>query len=300
MIAWLVCAFAAVALVSSWIVDPASAEIAYLAAFAFVVSTALGALTLAMIGRLTEAKWYMEGARPATESIVATIPLLAVLFVPLALHAPSLARSIVYLAIWAALALALPRWPRPVSALGLPVLALSLTFASFDWFMSLDPDFDSSIYGVYVWSGGFLAALGLVVLLRGSPVALAKLLLTASIFWAYIAWAQALIIWIGGIPRETAWLDARGAGPWAIVILLVVVAKFAVPLPLLLPWTWKRRFPVQAVVAVLALLGHALDACWLVLPARRAPALVSVAAFAALASFLFASRPEPSTEAVPS
>ena len=150
-----------------------------------------------------------------------------------------LVRGAVYFGVWLAIALLLrrwsvrqddehgvrlTRWQRRLSAGGLPAVAVTLTFASFDWMMSLTPAWYSTIYGVYVFAGGFVAALALIAVLAAiehetgrlaDPVighhfqALGKLLLTFVMFWAYIAFAQILIIWIGGIPAEVSWYAVR-------------------------------------------------------------------------------------------
>ena len=283
----------------------------YLAAFAFVASTLVGALTLAFIGRLTGARWYRDAAAGPAEALVATIPALFILFLPIAFGidelypwareemgdrgaylepAAFLARSLSYLAIWSALGLALPRRPIGTSAAGLILVGFTSSFAAFDWTMSLDPEWASAVYGVYVWSGGFLAAVALVLLMGGTSsstgdqtpsetlrlavegagrpgrAALAKLMLTGAIFWAYIAYAQGFIPWIGGLPRELAWFDDRLQGPWATVLVLAVLGKFLVPVLALLSYETKRMPGVQLAVSGTVLVGHALDCLWLVRP----------------------------------
>jgi hypothetical protein len=260
---------------------------AWLALFALTASVIVGALTLAMIGRLTEAQWYLA-AQQRTERIAACAPLLAVLFLPIAAELdlvypwaarpdperaaflnPTffIARSALYVVTWSLLAALLPRRPRAVSAVGLPLLALTACFAGMDWLMSLEPEWSSAIFGIYFWSGGFLAALALVTRDGSDDAALPKLLLTASIFWGYIAWSQALIIWIAGVPREAAWLERRTTGPWAIVLASLVGAQLVLPFLALLTHSWKRRRGVLLAVRLLVLLGHALDMTWLVGPA---------------------------------
>lgn len=314
---WLAATIGVVLLAAYFLVMPRDALAAYLSAYAFTWSIALGALTLAMIGRLTEARWYMENARRPTEALVATIPLLAILFAPIALGLSHLypwvwtvdparasflstgfflARSTLYLATWATLAVLLRQSPRTVSAVGLPLVGLTTTFAAFDWIMSLEPQWSSAAFGLYVWTGGFQAALALIVLRAPRrESALAKLLLTASIFWAYIAYSQGFIIWIAQIPRETSWYVARTSGAWTWVLVTLVLARFAVPFLALLPYAWKRRARVQVAVSVLVIGGHALDMHWLVAPAvhgRFAFGLVHLAALVALSSFLLGAAEE--------
>jgi hypothetical protein len=310
MKAWIACALGAAGLLVGFVVDEDRALFAYLAAFAFVASVSVGALTLAMIGRLTEARWYSESARRPMEEIVGAIPLLALLFLPIALSVERLypwahgageqsaflnvpfflVRSAVYLVAWSVLATLLPRSPRKTSAVGLIVLGFTTVFAAFDWIMSLEPEWYSTIFGVYFWSGGFLAALAVAVLLGRPHEALGKLLLTASIFWVYTAYSQALVQWIGSEPRDLAWYLVRTRGPLAYVTGVTLAAKFVIPFFVLLPYGWKRRPRVQIAVSALVLFGHALDVGWLVIPdagaTRASTYLVFTAAVVALSGFV--------------
>jgi hypothetical protein len=167
-----------------------------------------------------------------------------------------------------------------VSAVGLPLFALTLTFAAFDWMMSLSSSWSSTIYGIYVFAGGIVAALALMAIvgywetrsgeLRGvGPEhfhALGKLLLTFLLFWAYAGYVQLLIVWIGDIPKEVAWYAARSGGGWRWAAGLLVVGHFALPFLLLLFRTVKRSGVLLASVAAWLLAMHYVDVYWLVLP----------------------------------
>ncbi len=117
------------------------------------------------------------------------------------------------------------------SAPSLVVVGLTLTFAAFDWLMSLDPHWYSTIYGVYVFAGSAvssLAALSLLTLalerkgvLEGILTVehrhdIGKLLFGFTVFWAYIGFSQYLIIWYGNIPEETVYFRERweARGRW--------------------------------------------------------------------------------------
>jgi len=209
-------------------------------------------------------------------------------------------RGVIYLAVWVIVDAAIRRRSlgmdgldgmasahatrrvRRLSASGLVIVGLTMTFASFDWLMSLDPTWYSTVYGVYVFAGGFLAALGLIAVIARvasrahAPLdgavtpehfgALGKLQLTFVIFWAYIAFSQFLIIWIGDIPLDSSWYVTRGAGSWGTLALLVVVGQFAIPFLALLPRATKRRPQFMWSLGVLLLVMHMLDVYWLVLP----------------------------------
>ncbi|HET7563830.1 MAG TPA: hypothetical protein VFJ96_02460 [Gemmatimonadaceae bacterium] len=205
-------------------------------------------------------------------------------------------RAFIYFVIWTGFSLWLRRasirqdrdpsngpWrlQRRIAAGGLPPVALALTFASFDWLMSLSPAWWSSIYGVYYFAGAMVGALGMVAVLAfacqraglldylAAPEhygALGKLLLTFVIFWAYIAFAQYLIIWIADIPAEASWYLVRTRGGWAVLGIVVLVGQFAIPFLLLLFRALKRRPLVMAVLGVWLLVMHYLDIYWLVMP----------------------------------
>lgn len=175
------------------------------------------------------------------------------------------------------------RRQRHLSALGIVLTALALTFVAFDWLMPLDPQWYSTVFGVYVFAGGFVAGLGLVALLAYWSVtrdgalngtvnaehfgALGKLMLTFVIFWVYIAFSQFLVIWIGDIPADASWYVVRAAGSWRVVALCVLVGQFAIPFVLLLPRRLKRRPGALASIGALILVMHIIDVFWLVAPA---------------------------------
>jgi hypothetical protein len=290
------------------LLDARQALLSYLAAYATGLSIVLGALILVMTCNITGARWFDAFRRPA-EAIAASSPLFAVLFLPLAfglsrvypwapaaagdrrvwLNEPSfLIRAAIYFAVWIAAGLLLRRWSlrpgagargrvdsrsRALSAGGLPAVAFTFSFAAFDWLMSLSPAWFSTIYGVYVFAGGFLAALAVLALLEPgrAPRAdnyqkLGNLLLTFTVFWAYIAFSQFLIIWIADVPQEVAWYAPRVRGSWGALALVVLAGQFALPFLVLLLRRVKRSPGTLAKVGAWLLVMHYLDVYWLVLP----------------------------------
>ena len=290
------------------LLDARQALLSYLAAYATGLSIVLGALILVMTCNITGARWFDAFRRPA-EAIAASSPLFAVLFLPLAFGlsrvypwAPAAAgdrrvwlnepffliRAAIYFAVWTAAGLLLRRWSlrpgadargrvdarsRALSAGGLPAVAFTFSFAAFDWLMSLSPAWFSTIYGVYVFAGGFLAALAVLALLvpGRAPRAdnyqkLGNLLLTFTVFWAYIAFSQFLIIWIADVPQEVAWYVPRVRGSWGALALVVLVGQFGLPFLVLLLRRVKRSPGTLAKVGAWLLVMHYLDVYWLVLP----------------------------------
>jgi hypothetical protein len=204
-------------------------------------------------------------------------------------------RAAVFLALWIAIGELLVRWSaraaqvpraivrtRALSAAGFPVVGLTLTFAAFDWLMSLTPAWYSTIFGLLYFSGGFVAALSLIaVIARGArrvPVvaasihpshtgALGRMMFAFLVFWAYMEFAQGLIIWIADKPDEVPWYIARGAGAWGSVFAVLVIGHFAVPFFALLPKALKRRPTLLAVAGGWLVAMHYVDVYWLVMPA---------------------------------
>jgi hypothetical protein len=325
--------------------DARQALFSYLAAYAFGWSIAVGALVLILIGHVTRATWFVALRRIA-EAIAGTLPLFALLFVPIGLglerlypwagatagldarslaliahrrpwlNAPFFAgRAALYFAIWIAVATALgrasrrqdgtrdpaiPARSRRFAAVAIPPVGFALVFAAFDWILSLDTKFDSSIFGVYVFAGGFLGALATLVLAAfaarragllpgitsGHDSALGRLMLTFVVFWAYIAFSQLVIVWLADLPEEVGWYATRLAGGWGAVGLVLLVGHFAGPLLLLLPYGLKRRAGALAAVAAWLVAMHYVDVSWVILPTRDAagprPSWLDLAALAAV------------------
>jgi hypothetical protein len=212
------------------------------------------------------------------------------------LNAPFfLGRWAVYFAVWIFLArffwarstaqdesgdVALTRSMEKTAGPAMVVYALILNFASFDLLMSLRPQWYSTIFGVYTFSGGlvgFFAALPIAVALlqRGGRLRgvtdehwhdFGKLLFAFIVFWAYIAFSQFMLIWYANIPEETTWFLPRTRGGWLPVSLLLLFGHFLAPFFLLLPRTVKRSPKIFGPVAVWMLLMHYVDIYWLVMP----------------------------------
>jgi hypothetical protein len=207
-------------------------------------------------------------------------------------------RAIVYFAAWLIVGELLLRWSRQreagrdvapgrESALAagmLPIIALAITFAAFDWLMSLEPTWFSSIFGVYYFAGGFVGGIALVIILayRASSAgllsgvdggltrehyhAVGRLLFGFIIFWAYVAFFQAMLIRMADKPEEVLFYIHRLSGSWEWVTYALMVGHFAAPFFLLLPRRIKRRPAVLTAIASWVLIFHYLDIYWLVLP----------------------------------
>ena len=168
-----------------------------------------------------------------------------------------------------------------MSAPALLLLALTLTFASFDWLMSLEPAWFSTIFGVYFFSGaavGFLAAVILLLLFLQAAGRLSasvtiehyhdlgKMLFGFVVFWGYIAFSQYLLIWYANIPEETTWYLPRQTGVWRSVSLVLLLANLLIPFFGLLSRAAKRNRLVLGFWAVWLLAAHWIDMYYLVMP----------------------------------
>jgi hypothetical protein len=191
---------------------------------------------------------------------------------------------------------------RTLSAVGLPAVVFALTFAAFDWLMSLTPGWGSTVWGVYYFAGGFVAALGLLAVLgagleRSGPLrghlsashslALGRLLLAALLFWIYVAYSQYLVVWIGNLPSEVIWYLPRVKTSWGWVAVLLLAGHLALPGLALLSWRLKRTPARLALVGGWIVGFHYLDLYWMVLPALHPngirPHWLDLAALAAVA-----------------
>jgi hypothetical protein len=168
-----------------------------------------------------------------------------------------------------------------VSAPGMILFALTITFFAFDLLMSLDAHWYSTIFGVYVFAGSFLSLLSfmtLYIIFLRKKVALAetitpehfrdlgKLIFAFLIFWGYMAFSQYFLIWYGNIPEETVWFLHRWDGNWKIISLILVFGHFVIPFFVLFPMEIKKNIPVMLTMSVWLLIMHWTDIYWLVMP----------------------------------
>ncbi|HEX7344482.1 MAG TPA: hypothetical protein VF398_09465 [bacterium] len=199
------------------------------------------------------------------------------------------ARTILYLLLWILFGVAIIRTSRRQDADGhlthtrrnvrlsiafIVVFAVTLWLASFDWLMSLEPHWYSTLFGVYNFAGLFLSgqAAGIIILvwlqragyLREAVTEnhlhdLGKLLFAFSTFWAYIWFSQYMLIWYANIPEETAHFVRQQRGVWGLLFILNLMLNWVIPFFILLPRATKRSPYVMAKVAGVVLLGRWLD-----------------------------------------
>jgi hypothetical protein len=171
---------------------------------------------------------------------------------------------------------------RRMSGPAMVLFGVTTTFASFDWFMSLQPNWHSAIFGVYIFAGAVTAALSVLALFtiqlerlgvvrESTNVStrhdIGKLLFGFTLFWAYIAFSQYLLIWYAGMRTEIAFFDLRLSDPWRPLTLWLVALQFVVPFAVLISASAKRSPLVLFLTSLVIIVAHALDISWLVIPA---------------------------------
>lgn len=161
------------------------------------------------------------------------------------------------------------------------LFAFSFSFASFDWIMSLEPHWFSTIFAVYNFAGMFVNSCVIMILIliflkqRGMMPKinenhlhdLAKLVFAFSVFWAYIWISQFMLIWYANIPEETAYYFTRFVGEHYRGLFFVnVVLNFIIPFLALISRDTKRRFGILKVVCFILIIGHWLDLYLMIMP----------------------------------
>jgi len=313
----------AVISVIGWFVDATQFFQSYLMAYLFVLGLTLGSLALGMVHQLSGGAWGVVIRRPIGAAS-RVLPVLTVLFIPIALGMPHLyewthddvvardpllqhkhlylntpfflIRAAIYFAVWNTFSYFLNRWsleqdrtgdPRPAQRMqklsggGLVAYGLCMTFASFDWVMSLEPHWFSTIYGMLIIGGQGLSSLSfllltLVWLTRRKPLSdvvtpghfhdISNLMLAFVMLWAYFSFSQYLLIWSGNLPEEISWYLHRLQTGWRVIALMLIVVHFVAPFVLLLSRAVKRDPNMVGKVAAVILAARLVDLFWLIAP----------------------------------
>ena len=169
------------------------------------------------------------------------------------------------------------RWSAP----GLFLAVAIGTLASYDWLMSLEPKWYSTIFGLVMLSGGALSFFSVVTLvalafrragiLKNSITVehyhdLGKWLLAMTAFYTYVAFAQYFLIWYSNLPEETIWYRHRMVGAWLPISLAMPFLRFLIPFPILLCRPAKRSLKLLGLMAAYSLIVEYIDLYWIVMP----------------------------------
>jgi hypothetical protein len=299
----------------------------YLLAYIFWIAIPLGCFAILMLQHMSGGVWGLV-TRRVLESSTRTLPLLALLFLPMLLGLKSIfpwasperlaaspalnhaveekhlylnigffiARAFFYFLVWILVTRFLNHWSaeqdrtgertltkklQGLSAPGLVLYGLTVTFASVDWAMSLDPQWFSTMYGLLFMGGQGLAAMAFVIavmvlLAQRKPMNevlqpshlhdLGKLMLAFLMIWAYFAFSQFLIIWAGNLPEEIPYYVRRLQSSWKYVGLALIVLHFALPFVLLLSRDLKRNGRTLSAVAIGVIVMRYVDLIWMTGP----------------------------------
>ena len=168
-----------------------------------------------------------------------------------------------------------------LAAPSLLLFALSLTFAAFDWIMSIDPHWFSTIFGVAYFAGAYMAFFAFLTLLtrwllkvgylQGAVTTehfhdIGKLMFAFMVFWTYTNFSQYMLIWYANLPEETHWFAVRAHNGWGAIGTILVFGHFFLPFAFLMSRHVKRNPVGLAIGAILLLVIHCIDMQFLILP----------------------------------
>jgi len=308
--------------------DPGQFYRSYLVAFLWVLGPTLGCLALLMVHHLSGGAWGL-GIRRLLEAAARTVPLVAILFVPIVLGMTYLyewtdahkvatdaalkhkepylnatafvGRALFYFIVWGALAFILTGWSRAqdftptpppadrkfrtLSGPGILIYGITITFASFDWVMSLDPHWYSTVFGLLFMVGqgltgiAFTAVVAFIVSRRPpmdhvlSPEKFhdyGKLMLAFTMLWAYLAFSQFLIIWSANLPEEVTYYVRRLNTGWVVLSWIILFGVFVIPYVMLLSRDLKRSASRLAYLGAFVFVMRYVDLYWMVQPMLNA------------------------------
>jgi hypothetical protein len=293
----------------------------YLTSFAFWVSLGLGGLFFTMLHHISGAKWSTVLVRISQAAmsvlpimIIFFIPIFFGIKELFDWSHPEIVaessvlqgkagflntsfftiRAIIYFAIWGILAFLINKYSRLqdegkdttkqlriVSAPGMFLFAFTLSFAAFDWLMSLDPHWFSTMFGAYYFGGSFVIILALLIIMANYLQSngtltneinhahfsdLGKMFFGFIVFWAYLGGAQYFFIWYANIPEETVWFLDRWKNSWKTVSQLLIIGHFLLPFVTLIFFNTKRNRKILVFFAFWIFLFHYLDMYWLIAP----------------------------------
>lgn len=321
--AWIIGIVTAIAAAIGCLTQPKAFYQAYLMGYLVWVSVPLGSLVILMIHHLTGGGWSFAIRRPM-EAAVRTLPITAILFLPIIAGIPHLfqwadpeviavdkvvqlkslylnvpffiIRAVIYFTVWIGIGRTLTRWStlqdktadpylnqkmRVLSGIGLLLYSICATFASFDWLMSLDAHWFSSIYGpLFMVSQGLTALSFMIVVLvlidQYTPIskivsqdtyhAQGNMVFALVMLWAYMTFSQFLIIWSGNLPEFIDWFVKRSGPEWKAIAIILTLFHFAIPFLIMLSRLSKQKSRILVKIAAGLLIMRFFDLFWLIAP----------------------------------
>lgn len=168
---------------------------------------------------------------------------------------------------------------KTMSAIFLVFFGYTSVVATWDWLMSIDTHWFSTLYGWYIFSGiwissmvcmyllvAYLKSLGHLKQVNGSHIHdLGKWIFAVSFLWTYLFFSQFMLIWYSDIPEEVTYYIPR-IQDYTWIFWGMVIINFVFPMLLLMSKDTKRNLGVLTFVSILILIGHWLDVYMLVTP----------------------------------
>lgn len=290
----------------------------YFLAIMFWLQIALGCLGVVLLLNLLSSPWGFAVRRIA-EAGARTLPLVALLFLPVLLGMGRIfpwaeagavvdgnkglyltpgffvLRAVLYFAIWIVLAYVLTGWSytqdtsrdpngltrraQPIALLGMILYFLTTTFAAFDWLMSIEKDWFSSIIGWLFIAQQVLATVPLIILILAALwnkgvlslltvpqtlVDLGSLLLVGLLAWTYLSYIQYIVIWSGNLDK-ISWYVTRSNGVYGGIVIFMAIFHAVAFLLLIIPGLKQYR-SIMISVAALLLVMRFVEMYWFIMP----------------------------------
>ncbi|TNE27529.1 MAG: quinol:cytochrome C oxidoreductase [Bacteroidetes bacterium] len=157
--------------------------------------------------------------------------------------------------------------------------AVTSSTSAWDWIMSIDTHWFSTLFGWYTFAGMFVTALAalniLIVFLRYNNYLpwinenhqhdMAKFMFAFSVFWTYLWFSQFMLIWYADIPEEVTYYMQR-FGQYNTMFLIMVALNFVAPVLLVMSRDSKRVMGLVLVTATIVLIGHWMDHFIMIMP----------------------------------
>ncbi len=168
---------------------------------------------------------------------------------------------------------------KTIGSLFIAFFAVSSSVAAWDWLMSIDAHWYSTLYGWYFFIGLFVSGIAFLILFiavlhkagylqfitKEHVHDLGKYLFAFSVFWAYLWFSQYILIWYGHIPEETVYYHQRFE-EFRTVFFISPVFNFVIPFFALMTRGSKRNLRWIAIISVSVLIGHWFDLYQLIMP----------------------------------
>jgi glucan phosphoethanolaminetransferase (alkaline phosphatase superfamily) len=204
---------------------------------------------------------------------------------------------------------AITRRLQMLSPIFLGLTALTTTFMSIDWIMSLDYHWFSTMFGIIYFAGGFMSCHAVLAIVAvsldngnylGGAIstehrhAVGKMMWGLMVFWAYVSFCQFMLIWYANIPEETLWYAHRWENGWSVWSLVLLIGHFILPFFAMMSRHVKRNPKLLLLGALYLLAMHYVDMFWQIKPnmhhGHASPALgpVEILAFVGIGGVVLA------------